>query len=764
MIGNNIVPAGSVGTADQDISSYDPSNALFEVPESDPEAEAQGALENAGFWKAQIEAALTSERRWRQEALNAENLYFGPDQDPGVTSSDEAPKMNLITDDVSFIHANIDVLKPLVFSETPTPIVTRRWRGDGRSDETDLMAAEAGQRIAQWILSTTCFDQTMERARDDWLIAGRGVARALYKAEFGEQPVVDPTTGAPMIDPATGIPVSETVKTSEEVIPKAWEWRRALFCPGHSFESTPWIAFETPMTRSRIAKRFPDHVNDFAFTTPGLAGQGRAPGDDERDTGRMGSTLDRTGEISLNPFAVATVWEIWVKEERRIVFWSPDCPGVILEKQDDPLELEHFWPMPKPLLSTTRGDNLTPRPDISYYAERAREIDKATRKMKELLETLAVAGLFPAAETDTFKQLFSGKNQLIPVQSWISLMEKGGTANMIQWLPLEQIMNCLNALSMMREASKQAMFEHSGVSDIMRAQGDPKETATAQQLKGRYAGMRLSVRQRHMAVFARDMLRIMVEIMLEMFDTARLAEICGLDLPISEAERHMRLMQIEQARMVFAQEMQAYQALQAIAQQAQQAGQQVGPLPPPPQEPKFDRVPETSWEMVHNRLRDDFSRKITLTIETDSTILADEQADKEARIEFLGAFSTFVQQLMPLMGSGQFDMKTVKELLLFGIRSFPKSRTLEGMINQLPEEPQGPPREETQVTVAKIRAETDKLLKEMEMADADKERAHEVRLKGVDLIADAADKGTDPRRRGERPKPPEAERQAVAAV
>lgn len=749
---NSIVPAGSIGTAEQDIAAYDPSNTLFEEPESDPEAEAQGTLENASFWKSQIEAALVAERRWRQEALNAENLYFGPDQDPGVTSADESRTANRISDEVSYIHANIDVLKPLVFSETPTPIVSRRWRGDGRSDETDLMAAEAGQRIAQWLLSTTCFDQSMERARDDWLIAGRGAARALYKAEFGQQPAADPLTGQPAIDPVTGMPAMETVKTSEEVIPKAWEWRRMLFCPGHSFESTPWIAFETPMTRARVAKRFPDHVANFAFTTPGLAGQGRAPGDDERDTDRMGSTLDRTGEVNHNPFAVATVWEIWVKEERLIVFWSPDCPGVVLDKQDDPLQLEHFWPMPKPLLATTRGNSLTPRPDISYYAERAKEIDKATRKMKELMDTLAVAGLFPAAEGDIFKQLFSGKNQLIPVNSWISLMEKGGTANMIQWLPLEQVLKCIQALQMMREANKQVMFEHSGVSDIMRAQGDPNETATAQQLKGRYAGMRLSVRQRQMAVFARDLLRIMIEIMLEMFDTARLAEICGLDIPLTEMERQGTLMQQEQARMVFAQEMQAFQALQAIAQQAQQAGQQIGPLPPPPQEPKFDRVPETSWELVHDRLRNDFSRKITLTIETDSTILADEQADKEARIEFLGAFSTFVQQLMPLMGTGQFDMKTVKELLLFGIRSFPKSRTLEGMISQLPDEPQGPPREDTQVTVAKIRAETEKMIKEMDMADQDKERAHEVRLKGVELLADAADKGTDPGAPPQRPK------------
>lgn len=731
----NIVPAGSVGMADQDVTAYDPSSQAVENPETDAEAAARGDLDNAQFWKAQIEAGLTAERRWRQEALNAEKLYFGPDQDQGATDSSEAPKMNRISEETSFIHANIDVLKPMVFSETPTPIVTRRWRGDGKTDETDLMAAEAGQRIAQWILSTTEFDSAMERARDDWLIAGRGVARALYKATFGPVDQVDPLSGEPMTVQA---------KIDEEVVPRAWEWRRVLFCPGHSFETTPWMAFETPMTRSRVAKRFPEHAASFSYNTAGLIGAYRAPGDDEREPRSLSQAIDRTGEISQSPFDVATVWEIWVREERLIIFWSPDCKEAILDKQEDPLQLEKFFPTPKPLLATTRGDTLTPRPDISYYAERAKEIEEATVKMRELLKTLAVAGVVPATEgQEVFKSLFSGKNQIITVSSWIQLMEKGGVDKMIQWLPLEAIITCLNALALMRDAAKQAMFEHSGVSDMMRSQGDPKETATAQRLKGQYSNLRLAVRQRQMAVFARDLLRIMIEIMLEMFDAPRLAEICALGIPATEAERQAQLAQIEQAKMLFAQEMQAWQAVQALAQQAQQAGQQVPPLPPQPEPPKFDRVPETSFELVHERLRRDFSRKITLSIETDSTVLADEQADKEARIEFLGAFSTFVQQLAPLAASGQFDMKTIKELLLFGIRSFPKSRTLEGMISQLPDEPKGPPREETQITVAKIKAEADRMIEEMRMVDADKERAHEMRMKGAEMLANATAKDVD---------------------
>lgn len=727
----DIVPMGAAHGEGQDVAPFEiTSPELVKTPETDEEAEAVGVSENATFWSRQISAALVHERRFRMEAQNAERLYFGEEQDAGQIDSSDAPKMNRITDETSFIHANIDVLKPLVFSETPTPIIARRWRGDGRADETDLMAAEAGQRLAQWFVSTSDFDSTMESARDDWLIAGRGMARALYKAEFGPVQQVNPVTMEPEI---------QEVKLHEEVLLRHVEWRRALFAPGHNFANAPWLAFETPMTRVRAQARFSKEVfAQIRFTQPGIKDASQAPGDREREGHTLGGLVDRSTELNTDPFDVATVWEIWVRDSRRVIWWSPDAQGIILDKQDDPLQLEGFFPGPKPLLATVRGSSLTPRPDISYYAERAKEIDRASKKMADLLDVLAVAGLFPGSMSDQVKKLMSGENQLIPMESWIALMEKGGTANLIQWLPLQPIVTCLNALATMREQAKQAMYEASGISDIMRAQGDPNETATAQQLKGRYAGMRLSIRQRQMATFARDILRIMMEIALEMFDTERLAEICGLEIPLTEAERQQQLAEIEQAKQTFMQQAQIYGEMQKAAQGAQAQGLQVGPLPPPPEEPKFDRVPETSWEMVHDRLRQDFIRKITLSIETDSTVLADEQADKEARIEFLGAFSTFVRELQPLLASGQFDMKMVKELLLFGVRAFPKSRTLEGMISQMPDEPKGEQKEDVQVQVAKIRAEADRLIKEMDMDDSEKDRQMELKIKGVDLIKAAA--------------------------
>lgn len=719
----DLVPATEAGIEGQPVVPHElVRDTRGILPETPDEAEAQGPDQDSLFWKRQIEAALLHERRFRAEGVHCENLYFGADDDVAQSQSRDAANLNAISDEVALIHANVDVLKPMIFSETPQPVVRRRWRGDGRFDETDLMAAEAAQRIATYMLDTEDFDGAMMGARDDWLIVGRGSARAIYKAEFETTQQPDGTT----VDQ----------KARERVCPRHSEWRRTLYAPASSWHDMPWMAFEVPLSRAKIEKRFPEQASRFAYNQKGLIDKGKAISDDDRETGGFASLAsDESGAPVPSPFDTALVWEIWVRETKEVLWWSPAAPGAILDRVPDPLGLENFYPSPAPLLATTRSASMTPRSDIRYYEKRAKEIEKASRKLASILDVISISGLFPGEMTAEVQKLLDGKNTMIPVAAWLKFLEKGGSSALIQWLPLREMITAAQALVTMREQARQAMFEASGVSDIMRAQGDPNETATAQQLKGRYAGLRLSERQRRMALFALDLLRIMVEIAFEHFDTATLAEIAGLDLPLTEAERQDAIQRQQMMQAIYAQMAQANQMAEA-------EGVAVQPLPPPPEEVK---IPATSWELVHDRLRSDFSRKITISIETQSTILADEATDKEARIEFLNAFASLTSTLVPLAMGGQIDMKTVKELLMFGVRGFPKSRTIESHIANLPDEPPASPeqQEDTAVTVAKIRAETDMQIEQMRLSDKEAERAHDMRMKGVDLIADAEQAKTE---------------------
>lgn len=746
-----IVPAGAAPGPETEATPYEMRRA-DEPPEWEPEsaeeAADQGEKAKWQFWDGQIKSAATHENRWRAEALEAERLYFGPDNDPGKGGDQEsAAKHNTIDDKTSMIHANIDVLKPLTYSETPQPVVRRRFYGDGKIDATALMAAEIGQRLADYILDTSDFDAAMFAARDDWLIAGRGASRALYKATFDTVQEMDPLTGQPLdIDK----------KVSEAVATRACEWARVFFAPASSWHAMPWLSFEVPMTRSQVEKRFgEDKARVMSFDQHGLKDAQRGLSDEDQDRGSSAMWADtESGKPAPSPFDTTTVHEIWCKEEGKVYWWAAGYTDGLLDEQDDPLGLEHFYPMPCPLLATVKGSSMTPRPDIKYYLRRAEEVEEASKKLRKILKALSVSGLVPGKDIADIKKLFNGENEIIPVADWIGLMEKGGSNDIVQWLPIDNMVKVAQALITMREQAKAAMFEASGVSDVMRATSDPGETATAQQIKGRYAGLRMSERQRQMAEYARDMLRILMEIALEHFDAQTIAMITDLDLPVTKAEREQIAMMAQMQQQKFERDMALHQTMQQAAEAGMLA--QGVQLPPPPEAPPEIDVPETSFEEVQARLRTDFGRKITLSIETDSTVLADEQADKEARVEFLSAFAQFVAELAPMLQSGVFDMKLLKELLMFGVRGFPKSRTLESMIQDLPDEaPQGDDAPDPSVQVAQIRAEADRMLKEMDLGDKGEERKHEVKLKQMDIGGDLAGKAVDGYADASRPEPPE---------
>lgn len=742
----DIVPAGAAGMNGSDVVPLEAVRAALDrEPESADEARSEGPSKLWTFWQKQIQAGLQHEKNFRSEATHSERLYFGP-VDDAATADPKGDRVTQISEKTALIHSNIEVLKPLIFSETPQPVVRRRWHGDGNFDKTELIGAEAVQRLATYLLDTEDFDGAMIGARDDWLVAGRGSARVLYSVKIGKQP-----------DPVTGLPVE--FKEDERVVPRHTEWARVLFAPAHSWHNMPWVAFETPMSRGMCEKRFGKEKTDrMAFNTKGLIDSSSSVDHDDRMQASVIGKIEETGAPVPSPFDTAMVWEIYNRESKETLWWSNVYTDDILDAAGDLLGLEEFFPMPKPLLATTKGQTMIPRPDIRYYEKRADEIELATKKMNSILKIISVSGLIPGAATDTMKDLFSGDNKIIPVAEWLTLMQKGGVNDLVQWLPLAPMMAALQALQMMRESAKQAMFEASGISDIMRAQGDPNETATAQQIKGRYAGLRLSDRQRRMALFALDLLRMMIEVAVEHFDTARLAEICGvMGLPVTEAERQAEIQRRQQIAEIHAQKVALYQTASTIAAQEQQQGKAPSIDPgPPPEAPDFgEPVPETSWELVHDRLKSDIKRKIMISIETQSTILSDEASDKEARVEFLTSFSSFVSQLMPLMNTGVIPLKTVKELLLFGIRGFPKSRTLETMISQIPDElPPSEPVEDVQVQVAKIRAEADLQIEQMQ-------EAHDLKMKGVELIAKAGEMNAAPG--AEHPAPPEPREEKASA-
>ena len=76
-------------------------------------------------------------------------------------------------------------------------------------------------------------------------------------------------------------------------------------------------------------------------------------------------------------------------------------------------------------------------------------------------------------------------------------------------------------------------------------------------------------------------------------------------------------------------------------------------------------------------IKTDAAKAYKIDIEADSTVAADEQAEKQSRTEFLQAITPFMEAMVPLAQTNPDFKPLISELILFGVRAFPTSRQLE---------------------------------------------------------------------------------------
>ena len=96
----DIIAAGEGARAGESVVPHEPVREFLshDAPQNDDEAEAQGPDANWTFWQKQIGAALVGERRFRNEALAADRIAFGPDEDRGQNDGEKADQKRIEAD------------------------------------------------------------------------------------------------------------------------------------------------------------------------------------------------------------------------------------------------------------------------------------------------------------------------------------------------------------------------------------------------------------------------------------------------------------------------------------------------------------------------------------------------------------------------------------------------------------------------------------------------------------------------------------------
>ena len=565
--------------------------------------------DRVAFWRNQLVAEERENKRWRQ-AVEKKVLPRYRD-----TKRKSGKSFNIF-------WSTVETLKSVVYSATPNPHVQRRYLD---KDETAKAASELLERGLKFCTDEYDFDTEMEAVRDDVLIVGRGVARINYDAtiveRMPESQVGEDGSLRYLLDDEE-VEVNDRgfveEKTDERIGVSYVYWKDYHESPARRWKDVWWTAYDHELTRDELIEKFGADKGarvPLVVSTVGEEGGGRDEEDPDDSFGR------------------AKVTEIWDKTDRKRL-WIAAGFDEMLDEEDDPLGLEGFFPNPEPVYAIKTSDSRVPVPEFTRYQDQADQLDAIEERIFKLTKALKACGVYDGVQAAAIDLLAGASDgELKPIETASQLRDKGGLRGAIFMNPIEDYAAVLGQLYQQREVLKATINEIIGVSDLVRGATKASETATAQELKGKFGAMRMTPRSKPMQRFARDLFRLAAELMAEHFDAERWAEMTGI----------------------------------------------------------------AAGEEVIELLRDEKVRGFRIDIESDSTVRDDILQEKREVTEYITAVTQFMQAAGTIGQQAPVMVPVLMEMLKFSVRRFKAGRQLEAAIEKAAEgataqaaQPKGP--------------------------------------------------------------------------
>ena len=530
---------------------------------------------------------------------------------------DESRSRNNPTAKFNILWSNVQTITPAVFARLPRPDVSRRFRDN---DPIGRVASMMLERALEYeIEHYGDYASAMKQAVQDRLLGGRGTAWVRY-----EPHIVGQEAGMGEGAPDDGFQVTEDTDESEteggiyredqerieyECAPVDYVyWRDFGLTVARTWEEVTAVWRKVYMERPALVERFGEELG------------GKIPLDTKPETSK--SFNEKMGEGSRE----ALIYEIWDKTTGQVI-WMSKSMGKILDTRDDPLQLENFWPCPKPMFSTLTTDSLIPVPDFVLYQDQARQLDTLADRIDGFIQALKVRGVYDASEPSLARLFTEGENNsLLPVKNYGAFSEKGGLVGAINLVDIKPIAEGLNMAYQAMEQVKGQIYEIMGIADIQRGQTDPNETLGAQIIKSNNASGRLKTMQHEVVNFATTLLQIKAQIICQHFTDDTILKISGA-MQLSPQDQQL-----------------IPQALQL--------------------------------------LKDEPAKNFRIEVTTDSMIYQDEQQEKQNRLEFLSAVSGFLSQAVPAAQATPELTPMLVEMLKFGVTAFKAGKGLEGLIDE----------------------------------------------------------------------------------
>lgn len=621
-----------------------------------PKVKRPGAL--AKYWIGELNGVEkdTAYRSWYERNTEIVRRYRDERE---LTQAGAAKNVNT-TVKYNIFWSSEQTLGPAIYGRPPIPIVERTFKD---KDPVAKCAAEILQRSLHHCTNGEGFDDTIKRARSDYLLVGRGVPWVRYSAKYETARVeVVATPGGWMgrNGPVTGDVFEDGGAYYQEIERLVDEsapldhvyWRDFAHKRCRSWaevERDGWVARRVRFTKEKATERFGKVAEELPYTdTPD-------PIEDEKLSVTSGSHKRAN---------LTSVWEIWDIVTKRAIWISTSYDKKPLDVKDDPLELPGFFPCPKPMYATMTTNTLVPVPDYAMVQDQIEELDTLTERISLITSAIRVVGFYDNS-IENMQNMLSGQaeNEMFPIASWAQFSEKGGITGVTSFLPLADIVNALTSLYQAREQVKSDYYEITGISDIVRGQSSASETATAQRIKGTFATMRLNARRDGFAEMVRGAVEKVGQVMAENFEPETLARMANFGpdsfaamMPEAEFQPPPQ-MQGEHPQMY-------QQRVEATKQQFEQ-----------------QRLQEFT-QAVMTFIKDESARSYRIEIETDSTIAVDDQMDKEAATELVVSTANLFQQFAPVIQAAPELTPFVGETIKYAFRQHRAGRQLETVLDK----------------------------------------------------------------------------------
>jgi hypothetical protein len=560
---------------DNDTDDLSPSDSAGDDPQ-------RGKMRSAVWFHKFIKSAKDASKKYWRDGRDAWNEYLCTQAQVETASSlrIQARKKYRI------YWSSVRSMQPAFYCRTPQIVASRMFDVD---DPVARVACTLAERLGQHLLKGGEFDATMSAVRDDFIMTERATARVYFEADIQQEQIQQEIAeGVDGIEPPEQF---EDVLKSIKVCTLPTCFDDIIHTPyAKHWDEISELGWRVPMTKDAFTKRFGEKKAGLVRFSQQMNEQDGAYRLESGTTEQVEANMDGSTQAAD---AVTWVWEIWCKLTKKVYWVSDQYNDGFLDVKDDPYELVGFFPLAPFIIGTKPDKSMYPVPMYVPLRPLIEQLHSLINKIFDLIAAVRRRAIADGGCEDLIAAINNlDDNEVIAVQNFAQIVEKGGIANLIQYLPVQELSNAIVELQGLTAVFKNEFFEFSGVPDLLRGSSDPIETAAAQQQKGNFLSLRFSWPQKQIQAIARDLIEMMCDLALKKFPDDYLMQVCGVQqLPPDEQQfvpQALQLLRDDKTRVIridietdstsYLKEMQQQRDKQTVAQTVMQGLKEIASI------------------------------------------------------------------------------------------------------------------------------------------------------------------------------------------